>query len=370
MKISKVIQKKPNTISALIDGTITFLIFLVVQVVTSNFLNNTFSLITSTTLAAVFLLLKDLPRGQSLGKKITKTQIVREIQPYKSITPLDCLKRNSIYSGTLIVSIIIGAIAGKLTGFGETQGTILCCFITGTAILVQIATGSRNLGDMLTRTDIKVKLEGGQQGIRIEKPVTPKPKVVAYTAPYQPTTSFQQNPLQEEKLEEKLEKKWKHKESQRIIIPPPQKNLEEDLEKKWKQKESQKIHLPPHLRNKGFTVIETTILVIIIGIIVALSIQSLNMLLEASRDRKKDLAIQKVEEAKTMFWLDNKHAGPNDATLEDLARYISTSKESSPGVNMFYNNPQSLFWGAFPKDKNVFLRPNPRGVRPEFIIQE
>jgi len=118
--------------------------------------------------------------------------------------------------------------------------------------------------------------------------------------------------------------------------------------------------------SEAFSLVELLVSLTILAIVVGLAGQAYRFSISDAKTTKKLVAIQRVAEAKTQYYLDNRTnaSASNPPRPENLLPYLKTY---GSGTNIFYNRTGSLFEGAYPKQyTNVFLEPNTKGNTPYF----
>jgi type II secretory pathway pseudopilin PulG len=115
----------------------------------------------------------------------------------------------------------------------------------------------------------------------------------------------------------------------------------------------------------GFSFVEVLIVVTITGILVSLCYFAYASLLGDTKTEKQAIAIHRMEEAKTRYFLDFPNSPDTTIPpLTNLVYYLEITPEV--GTNAFYNVRGGLFDGCFPSSKNVYLNPNDKNTPPAF----
>lgn len=126
----------------------------------------------------------------------------------------------------------------------------------------------------------------------------------------------------------------------------------------------------------GFTFIEVLTVVIIVAILVGASIPAYLYTVADARQRKKDVAIQRVMEAKTKFYNAERTAAAmvTSPTTADIAPYLILDPTESGGIggtattNSFISShPHCIFPDVYPDNETWVLRPMPRNQPPDFF---
>ena len=121
------------------------------------------------------------------------------------------------------------------------------------------------------------------------------------------------------------------------------------------------------LKNRGFTLIQMLIVVVIVGLLATLARTALRTSVSDAKTAKLNTAVQRVEQAKLQYYLDNPTASPTlTPPLASLVKYLNIPP--AIGINAFYNRTGSLFENCYKKTESIFLSPNAQSVKPTYII--
>jgi prepilin-type N-terminal cleavage/methylation domain-containing protein len=125
-------------------------------------------------------------------------------------------------------------------------------------------------------------------------------------------------------------------------------------------------------KNQGFSFIEVLTVIIILSILVGAGLPAYLWTRADTRERKKAVAIQRVEEAKLKYYNAVKSAAAENEIPDpaDLAPYLIVNPGSGgtstiATTNAFYSNsPECIFDRCFPPNEIWYLNPNRRSEKP------
>jgi prepilin-type N-terminal cleavage/methylation domain-containing protein len=131
-----------------------------------------------------------------------------------------------------------------------------------------------------------------------------------------------------------------------------------------------------HKTQKGFTFVEVLVVVIILSILVGAGIPAYLWTRSDARTRKKEVAIERVAEAKLKFYNANKTAAAKvpTPTPADIIYYLQMDPSEGHGsmvatTNAFYSDKdECIFKNCFPGNEIWYLNPMPRGTLPKYEL--
>lgn len=131
---------------------------------------------------------------------------------------------------------------------------------------------------------------------------------------------------------------------------------------------------PKHKKIRGFTFIEILTVIIVLSIVVGIGLPAYFWVRSDTRERKKEVAIQRVMEAKLKYYNSVKTAAalvptPSPADIAPFLLINPTAGSSglTATTNAFYSdNAECIFDKCFPSNERWYLNPNSRSSMPFF----